>query len=384
MKMKISSRGQHAILGALVADTASLGLHWLYDQPRIREVAKSTPEFHAPNVADYANTAGYFAHSKKQSGDLSQYGEQAMVMLRTLADNHGDYDPVLYQTAFFDHFGYGGDYVGYIDRATRDTLDNIARAQAEAMQRAMAIPFDGHDEVKQRLVSKILAGAKQARGESLRTLVEQAVRITDDSDENVAHAFSMLDAWEANGGWPGSEDTQLPAVSKLPALIARYAGEASLPEDAESAIRVTNNNKPSIEFGLAATKMIEAAILSGDIESSIKAAGDTDNLEVKRLLDEALSMREQSTEDVTRHFGMACNLSFGLPSITHNLATVSNYSQAIRNNIYAGGDNCGRAIMLGAIAGACFGIGGERGIPEQWLDRLLVGEEANRLIESIG
>ena len=38
-------RAKNAILGALVADAASMGLHWLYSQQRLSELALSAPEF---------------------------------------------------------------------------------------------------------------------------------------------------------------------------------------------------------------------------------------------------------------------------------------------------------------------------------------------------
>jgi ADP-ribosylglycohydrolase len=376
--MKLTTRGQQAILGALVADAATTGMHWLYDQARIRELAPQAPEFRNPAAADYEGVPGYFAHPKKQAGDLSQYGEQSMVMLRCLANNNGSYDQAQYQSAFCEHFGYGGDYIGYIDKATRGTLNNVARNETDALQQALALPFDGADDVRRRLVNKVLSCAKHSNGDNLRRQVEEAVRITDNTDACVAHAMKMVDVWESVSGYPGADDRQLPATAKLPALIAGYAGQSELREVAESAIRTTSNSDFAASFGLAATDMMEAAILTGDIEQSVlagKKAGDTD---VCRLLDEALAMRNKSAEDATAHFGMACDLDFGLPSVAHNLVSAQSFEEAVRRNIYAGGDNCGRAIILGAIAGACYGD-----IPDAWLARVPAIEEARSLIQQL-
>ena len=54
----------------------------------------------------------------------------------------------------------------------------------------------------------------------------------------------------------------------------------------------------------------------------------------------------------------------------HNLGRTSGFADAIRTNIYAGGDNCGRAIVLGAVSGAHFGSGGATGIPKEWVSRV--------------
>ncbi|MEK7844296.1 MAG: ADP-ribosylglycohydrolase family protein, partial [Pseudomonadota bacterium] len=52
-----------AILGALIADSASLGLHWLYDPKRIARIEQAKGlVFLQPDANDYAETQGYFAH----------------------------------------------------------------------------------------------------------------------------------------------------------------------------------------------------------------------------------------------------------------------------------------------------------------------------------
>ena len=81
MNQEAIQRGKNAILGAFVADAATMGLHWLYSQPRLNELAPEVPEFRLPAAADFAGGVGYFAHGGKHPGDLSHYGEQARVML---------------------------------------------------------------------------------------------------------------------------------------------------------------------------------------------------------------------------------------------------------------------------------------------------------------
>jgi len=238
------------------------------------------------------------------------------------------------------------------------------------------LPFNGDDELKRRLINKVQSGAKQASGAGLRARVERAVRYNDDTDANVEHAFKMIDVWEAVSGYPGADDWQLPATAKLPALIACYAGNEELHELAESAVRVTSNNERAVAFGIAATDMMEAAILDGDIEKSVVAGKNNGHAEVVPLLDDALDMRDKSSEQATSHFGLACDLNFGVPSVAHNVVTCSSYTEAIHRNISAGGDNCGRAIIAGAIAGACYGVGGSAGIPEAWLDKVALMSEA--------
>ena len=79
-------RAFYAVVGALVGDAASMGLHWLYDQERILQVAGFEPEFRSPNESDYQDK-GYFAHQGKSAGDQSQYGAQLLAMVDSLVDN---------------------------------------------------------------------------------------------------------------------------------------------------------------------------------------------------------------------------------------------------------------------------------------------------------
>ncbi len=377
-------RAKNAILGALVADAAALGLHWNYDQDRIREVAGDAPEFREPDAAAYEGVPGFFVHGNKQGGDLSFYGEQALVLLRSLVDTDGEFNTFRYERLFRDHFGAGGEYVGYIDGAIRDTLFNANLAEHEAIDAANAVPFDGDDPLRDRLVIKVMSAVSGGyRGEELRRRVEGAVRLTHDDDAIVAHAFKIVEEIEARAGYHGARDIQMPAFSKLPALVARYAGTDELAAKTEAAIRVTNDDDTAVVFGLAAARMMEAAIMGKDLQAVIQAGLVTDDDRVRGLIDKAISQDGQDHASVAKGFGLSCNLEFGLPIVAHNLLQAGSFAEAIRRNILAGGDSCGRGILLGAVLGAVYGVGGERGIPDEWLRKLRKRDDIAGLIEAL-
>jgi ADP-ribosylglycohydrolase len=60
----------------------------------------------------------------------------------------------------------------------------------------------------------------------------------------------------------------------------------------------------------------------------------------------------------------------GLPLTFHILANASTFADAVEANIRAGGDSAGRAIMIGAVMGAAHGIGGDAGIPADYLVKM--------------
>jgi len=363
------TRAKNAIMGAFVADAAALGFHWLYSQTRILELAPEQPEFREPDETDFEGNVGYFAHPGKRVGQLSQYGEQCWVMLKSMLDSDGQYQKSAYQDAFRDHFGYGGKFSGYIDRPTRETLDTIYRGEYESLQRVNAVPFAGDARQKSTLLVKILAAARRFQGERLQA---EAIYITNampDSKASLGYAREIIKALQASIEFPGAVDEQLPAVSKLPAVVARYAGHRDLLEHADSAIRVTNNTPRAINFGMICTHLLDA-IIAGEAAGSAIAAGLAVASESNRRSLEAALASSGSVPELTREVGMHCDLGAGVPSILHNLQSTASFMDAIRANIYAGGDNCGRAIILGAACGGLYGIDGPSGIPSSWISLL--------------
>lgn len=82
------------LLGALVANAASLGLHWLYDPDRIAQIAtkRGTAAFAPVDAAFFEGAKGYFAHAGRHAGMLTQYGEALLVGMRSMIDSKGPFD----------------------------------------------------------------------------------------------------------------------------------------------------------------------------------------------------------------------------------------------------------------------------------------------------
>ena len=369
MKLEQRTRARNSILGAFVADAASLGLHWVYSQRRILELAPQVPEFHPPDAADYEGGVGYFAHEQKCAGDLSQYGEQMLVMLQSLKATNGRYEKLHYTEQFRRHFGYGGDFVGYIDRPTRQTLDRIYRDENTAIEAVDAIPYNGPAKDQQSMLTKVLAAVKQHEGQKLHDRVEWYAAAMPDPERSRDYGLALVAALAPSDEFPGAIDEQLPAVSKLPPLVACYAGDADLTAVCESAIRVTNNASRAIDYGHVCTELLRASIEGITIGETLELAVNAGSRETSKVLTKALQA-ETSVRELSKEFGLHCDLGAGVPSLMYNLKKATSFTEAVRANLYAGGDNCGRAIILGAVCGAQFGMGGDAGIPEAWLRQI--------------
>lgn len=296
-----------AILGALVADAAALGLHWLYDPERIAQIENTRGvTFLQPDVKDYEGVSGYFAHGQKQAGDSSAYGELCQLMLRHMA-RHGKFYRVDYQTEYRGYFGPGGGYRGYVDSPTRQTLQTLLPLKPEEYPLQSGAD---DDQFAALATLPVVVATHDGPVESLKDKIEQVVRITNHNDAAVA--------------------------------AAHYTGV--------------------VLHDVLAGKPVAQAL-----NDALDHAGDT----LKPLIEEALQTQQLDARTIGKRFGSACHVPQGTPIITHIAKHAPDYRTAVEENIRIGGDSCGRAIMLGAIVAAHTARQNEStSIPLEWIAKL--------------
>lgn len=277
-----------AILGALIADAAALGLHWLYDTDRIMQIEKIKGlVFLQPDANDYVGVSGYFAHGSKIAGDSSGYGELCLLMLQHFVQ-HGQFDRVAYQTEYRGYFGPGGAYTGYVDSPTRQTLQTLLLLKPEEFPENSGAD---DDQFAALATLPVVVAAHTGSQQALSTTIEQVVRLTNDNDTAVA--------------------------------AAQYAGCALL-------------------------ELLNGKSMTQALTGALPCAGE----KLTPLLEEALQISALDSAAVAKRFGSACHVLEGLPIIAHIAQHAPNYRTAIEENIRIGGDSCGRAVMLGAMMAA--------------------------------
>lgn len=244
------SRRVNALAGGWVADAASLGLHWLYDSKRIQEIGGQSPEFLPPKADYYTGGFGYFAHEGKQIGDVSHYGAATGVLTRSLLANNGELNVRHYQRQFRHFFGPGGQWQGYIDNPTRLTLANLNDIEQNAIEQALSTTNASLTDQQQRiLVQKVLPYTRYLSGDQLAAPVRKAINLTyqepdiQDAGVHIAETIDQHLILES-----GADDMQLPAVSKLPPLVACYCGSDELLKQTEMAVRATNHNDDAVAW----------------------------------------------------------------------------------------------------------------------------------------
>lgn len=191
-------RARAAVVGAFVADAAAMPFHWIYSQSQITRTVGpgSTPEFYpTPQCQWYSY----------RTGDLSPFGQQGLVYLRTLAASTHDtlsfVDPVEIADAYYAYYSSDGpcasSSVCYHDTCTRGFVANMRSGQT----------------------------------------------------------------------WPrcGANDDQDEAITHLIPVVALLAGRSEMLERCADAVRVIQNTDRAVAFGLAAARILEAILLGAMI-----------------------------------------------------------------------------------------------------------------------
>lgn len=307
-----------AILGALTADAATLGLHWLYDADRLKTLQQQGPlAFRTPDPANYHGVMGFFAHAGKQAGDLSFYGESCRLMLVHLAKTGGNFERQVFQQEWLATFGPGGHWVGYADRPTRLTV----------------------------------------------------VRLL---------GYTKPDDYPAV---TGADDDQLPALECVPAIVASQRAGHSRSRDElistiQQAVAVTHDHPQARDAATVSAIALDEVLAGTPLPQALSRAAQAAGEILQPLLSEALALPVLDAAAAAARFGMPCHLHQGLPLLFHIAHRASGFREAVEANILAGGDSCGRSLMLGALTAAHDATRSLKlpspalGIPLTWLSQL--------------
>jgi ADP-ribosylglycohydrolase len=101
------------VLTSFAADALSLGVHWIYNTNVIDKKWGRVEEYIKPERPTY--------HPTKDLGDLTHYGDQTLVLLKSIAGSSG-FDLNHFADRWQEFFK---NYEGYFDGATKATLQNF-------------------------------------------------------------------------------------------------------------------------------------------------------------------------------------------------------------------------------------------------------------------
>ncbi|QEM68581.1 ADP-ribosylglycohydrolase family protein [Geobacter sp. FeAm09] len=302
--VSLAGRIAGAVWGQFVGDAFCLGSHWIYDLNELERFFPGGPQgFDPPAEGHY--------HFGKEPGELTHYGDAALLLLRSLLERDG-FDAADFGSRFVAMMECPA-YKGYRDHAAKGTLENY-RAFREA-------------------------------------------------HPDAAYSFQE-----------GADDDQPATISRLAPLAAHYFRSGDYLLQVERATRVCQNNDRAVAYLKAHAVILRELFLGRPLaeafERAAQRAGTEGDLgaEVSRKITDAVASRSQPVRTVTARFGQSCPLASSFPAAVHcALHHAGDFSGALKATAAAGGDSAGRAAMVGAWLGASLGVSA---IPGEWRLRL--------------
>ncbi|WP_298269045.1 ADP-ribosylglycohydrolase family protein [Geobacter sp.] len=315
--VRLADRFRGAAWGQFVGDAVCLGSHWIYELEELeRRFQGGVLGFETPADGHY--------HAGKRSGELTHYGDGALVVLRSVAET-GRFDPQDFGRRFVELFGSDA-YRGYLDHATRETLDHW-------------------------------------------------------------RAFTAAHPGEPYGFQDGADDDQPATATRLVPVVIAHWRDDSLPRVVEAATRVCQNNDRAVAYMRCHALILRELFAGTDLHEAFHRAATAmgreagPGREVAEAIRKACASLTMTVRDATLAFGQSCPLGSSFPAAVHCALRHSvDFAGAALDTANAGGDSAARAALIGAWLGAFHGIAG---IPAAWRERLADRDEIERDVEEL-
>ena len=205
------------VLTTLVADAYSLGAHWIYDEKQLQDLEVNWDEL---------NDAKAIWHKEKKAGDFTHYGDQTLWLYQFLQEKEK-----FELDEYIDFWQKKIEvYNGYIDGATRNSLENINDE----------VKPTGSDSADLSIVGRIvpLLLVSNSKEEYLKN-VEKFVTTTHNSNEAIVaskfFATLLLKVLDGNPIEESILSLKEEFDTKIQSFI--YGGVASKTDDTFTAIR---------------------------------------------------------------------------------------------------------------------------------------------------
>jgi ADP-ribosylglycohydrolase len=275
------------IQASLVADTYSLGSHWIYSVEELKNNNLDWKNLNAPLAA---------WHGTKQKGDFTHYGDQ-LVCLYEYINKNKEFDFVHYIKIWKE---YMEKYTGYKDGSTTDTIKNLNENQN--------IPCGAisHDLSIIGRITPLLLVSKDEK--AFLNNVNNFVSLTHDSEEVLESAeFFAKVLWAVIIGYP--------IVKSIKDISERYSQR--LQDYVTSGLTNSNNTLEAIhEFGPACS-------INGGFQGIVYILNKYGNNYEKALTQNAKAGGDSSARAMI--ISMLLIASNGLEIVPKNWITQMNY-----------------------------------------------------------
>jgi len=283
-----------AVLGAVVADAASLPLQWIYKDATMQEiVGEKNPEFWPESKCPFFT---------QDTGALSCYNDEMVTCLKSIAASEAKVDIAEISKALAGHFG------------SPDSPYQIALAKRAEKRYPVAGPWINGGVIK---FIKNREGGVSPPG-------------SDDVEDNDGFTVSLPAALK--------EPAQGESVAKLLTTYTMTLNHLKM----QTAILNNYLTGVSDPVGSAVTAMTaDLPDVCAEIE------------QVRKAISTGKSLGE-----IIAEFGKACGMPGSFQGSIAVLLTHNEYVSAVRANILGGGDCCSRNNFVGACLAARDGVQG--------------------------
>lgn len=205
----MANNAQAMLLASFAADALALGAHWIYDTKLI--------DNKIGRVDAYRNPAPPTYHGTKKAGDFTHYGDQALVLLESVAESSG-FDLNRFAARWEKLFD---NYDGYFDGATKQTLKNLAAGAGPAEAGSSSTDLAGAG----RIAPLVYFYRKDLKGLIASARAQTAFTHNDSQVTDSAAVFAQIAVNALAGGAPRKTLFQFQSQHGSDGPIARWLAQ---------------------------------------------------------------------------------------------------------------------------------------------------------------
>ena len=182
----------------------------------------------------------------------------------------------------------------------------------------------------------------------------------------------------------GSNSDDLAGAARIAPLVYYYRGDPEKLIDAARSQTALTHNHPHVIDAAAIFSQIALEALAGnsprDAISNLQSNPATDET-LSGWLSDGLESIGTETREAIGQFGQMCEIGSALPATIHLIAKYEDaLSDALIENVRAGGDSAGRGLVVGMVLGAYQGLSS---LPSPWMTEMNAHDRIITLLDSL-
>ncbi|MBU0602765.1 MAG: ADP-ribosylglycohydrolase family protein [Gammaproteobacteria bacterium] len=333
------SRFEAAWWGSFIGDALAMPVHWYYTRERI--------------ATDYGTLTGYVApHNPHPDSALSRSSYTAT----------GATDDILHEQAVY--WGGPSDIHYHQFLAAGENTLNVQIAALLAHSLIDCGGYDQSDFARRYIDFMLTAGSHRD------TYVESSHR------SFFRHYAEGRELDEC-----GVEDSNIGGLATLTPLVLLYASDRdAMQAVVREHIALTHKGPVAAEAAAVFADLLFSLVHGSTIDEAMTQCGRTEHAVLDHPWHEWADTRDDN-DIIGNRFSPACKLADSLPATLHLAVKYEHDARGgLLANVRAGGDNCHRGVVLGALLGAA---GGMDALPPEWVRGLHAHAQYQPLVEAL-